>query len=83
VRAGRPVAAHAAAAIAIGAAFLLPLGISGFALALLFAGGATLYTTALARRQLGGQTGDALGMVQQTAEIAVLIAASGVAAWTD
>jgi adenosylcobinamide-GDP ribazoletransferase len=82
VRAGRPSAMHAAAALAIGAAFLLPLGLFGFALALLFASGATLYTSALARRQLGGQTGDALGMVQQTVEIAVLIAASGVAAWT-
>jgi len=82
VRAGRPSAMHAAAALAIGAAFLLPLGLFGFALALLFASAATLYTSALARRQLGGQTGDALGMVQQTVEIAVLIAASGVAAWT-
>jgi adenosylcobinamide-GDP ribazoletransferase len=82
VRAGRPSAAHAIAALAIGLAFLLPLGIFGFALALLFASAVTLYTSALARRQLGGQTGDALGMVQQTVEIAVLIAASGVAAWT-
>jgi adenosylcobinamide-GDP ribazoletransferase len=82
VRAGRPSAAHTAAALAIGTAFLLPLGLVGFAIALLLAGGATLYTNALARRQLGGQTGDALGMVQQTVEIAVLIAASGVAAWT-
>jgi len=75
VRAGRPSAAHAAAALGIGAAFLLPLGIFGFAIALLFAGGVTLYTSALARRQLGGQTGDALGMVQQSVEIAILIAA--------
>ncbi|MCA3262294.1 MAG: adenosylcobinamide-GDP ribazoletransferase [Telmatospirillum sp.] len=74
VRAGRPSAAHAAAALAIGLAFLLPLGIFGFGLALLSAGGVTLYTSALARRQLGGQTGDALGMVQQSVEIAVLIA---------
>ncbi len=82
VRAGRPSAAHAIAALGIGAAFLLPLGLFGFAIALLFAGAVTLYTSALARRQLGGQTGDALGMVQQSVEIAVLIAASGVAAWT-
>lgn len=75
VRAGRPSAADATAALGIGAAFLLPLGIFGFAIALLFAGGVTLYTSALARRQLGGQTGDALGMVQQSVEIAILIAA--------
>ena len=35
---------------------------------------AALLTGALARRKLGGQTGDILGATQQVAEIAVLLA---------
>ena len=42
--------------------------------ALAVAAAATLYVCAAARRLLGGQTGDVLGSVQQTCEIAILLA---------
>jgi adenosylcobinamide-GDP ribazoletransferase len=88
VRAGRPARGHMLAALATGAAFLLPLGPFGFALAMSFAAAATFAATAVARRQLGGQTGDALGMAQQGVEISIFVAAvsaaanNGVRAWT-
>lgn len=65
-------------ALAIGFAALLLLGI-GFALvmsALLAA--IALGLAALCRRQIGGQTGDVLGALQQAAEIAVLLAAAAI-----
>ena len=74
--AGRPSAARLRDALFLGALFLLPLGFAGAALAALFAGAAVWYIVRRARRLLGGQTGDVLGAVQQTAETAVLLAAS-------
>lgn len=76
-----PGRARVAAGLALGAAALLPLG--GAALAVLAAMAlATLLPALLARRRIGGQTGDVLGAVQQLAEAAgwlALLAASGTA----
>lgn len=58
------------AALAIGLLCLLPIGL-GAALAVAFAiAVAALVTGALAMRQIGGQTGDVLGAVQQIGECA-------------
>jgi adenosylcobinamide-GDP ribazoletransferase len=64
--------------LAIGAVALLALGISGLVaaatvLALVFYG-----FRALCLRQIGGQTGDTLGALQQLGEIAVLLVAAAV-----
>ena len=47
-------------------------GVLSAILSLLLAQGALIATTALARRKLGGYTGDVCGAVQQVSEIAVL-----------
>lgn len=77
--AGMPDATVAATAAVLGLVVaLLGLGLAapaGVLLALAAAWG----VVALARRTLGGFTGDVLGTVQQVAEIAVLLAAAG--AW--
>ncbi len=75
--AGRPGNSAQFAALMIGA--VLAAGLLGFisALAALLAGaGAAAALAWLARRQVGGHTGDVLGAVQQAGEIAVLIAAA-------
>jgi adenosylcobinamide-GDP ribazoletransferase len=72
--AGRPHPLRAAAAIGIGAllAFaLLPPGAA--AGGLIGAAGALLLVAHLARRQLGGSTGDVVGAAQQLAEIGFLL----------
>lgn len=66
----------AVAALCLGGAALLPLGLSFtfaaiFLLALVFLGLAFL-----AKQQIGGQTGDVLGALQQGGEIAVLLIAA-------
>lgn len=71
--AGRPGAAGALIGVAIAAAFLIPAGLLGVVAALLVAG-VTLGLGLLARRKIGGQTGDVLGAAQQLSEIAVLVA---------
>ncbi|PZO82229.1 MAG: adenosylcobinamide-GDP ribazoletransferase [Mesorhizobium amorphae] len=68
--------AVAASALALGSMALLPLGLGpavvlAVLLALLF-----LFWRALALRQIGGQTGDVCGALQQSAEIIVLLAAT-------
>jgi adenosylcobinamide-GDP ribazoletransferase len=77
--ASRPGSARTAAALAAALALALPLGATGLALALgVAAAGAGV--AALARRQIGGQTGDVLGAVQAASEAAgwlVLAAAAG------
>jgi adenosylcobinamide-GDP ribazoletransferase len=73
--AGRPGRARTLDALAIGGAFLLFAGPLAAILGALFAGLATLAVVRRARELLGGQTGDVLGSVQQTAEIAILLAA--------
>ena len=54
--------------IALPAGVILPVLLCGAAAALLLAG--------LVKRQIGGQTGDALGAIQQVSELACLIALS-------
>ncbi len=61
--------------IALLIAVILGTGFIGFgrtALACLLGGGAAVATTRIARRQIGGQTGDVAGAAQQLAEIAIL-----------
>jgi adenosylcobinamide-GDP ribazoletransferase len=74
VDAGRPSLAQAAASLAIGFAILLVAagparGLLAAAVALL-----ALLLAPLARRQIGGMTGDVLGAAEQVAEIAILLA---------
>jgi adenosylcobinamide-GDP ribazoletransferase len=59
----------------IGAVLLLPLGLSAALFAALLLGLSYLTIRWLALRQIGGQTGDVLGALQQLGEISVLIAA--------
>jgi adenosylcobinamide-GDP ribazoletransferase len=64
-------------AAALGAlAALLCLGLGGGIAALACGLGAALGTGTLARRRLGGYTGDVLGAAQQAAEAAILLAAA-------
>jgi adenosylcobinamide-GDP ribazoletransferase len=75
--AGRPGAAAAIAAAAIGAAIALAaLGPAQGALALGLAAIAVVAAAVLARRQIGGYTGDTLGACQQVAEIVILLVAA-------
>lgn len=53
---------------------LLALGLWTGVIAFVFAGLVALAMTGLARRQIGGYTGDVLGAVQQLTEIAMLLA---------
>ncbi|MBI5165255.1 MAG: adenosylcobinamide-GDP ribazoletransferase [Magnetospirillum sp.] len=77
--AGTPDAGTAALAAGLGlGAALLGLGTAA-AIAAVAAVAVAAAVTALARRVLGGYTGDVLGAVQQTTEIAVLLATAG--AW--
>lgn len=55
-------------------ASILLLGVGGGIAALIGAGAGALWIGWLARRQIGGQTGDVFGACQQTAEIACLCA---------
>ena len=76
--AGTVAADTAYIALAIGAVALLALGVSGLVaaaivLALIFYG-----FRALCLRQIGGQTGDTLGALQQAGEIAVLVVAAAI-----
>ncbi|MEP9388586.1 adenosylcobinamide-GDP ribazoletransferase [Mesorhizobium sp. KR9-304] len=76
--AGTVAADTAMTALATGAVALLALGVSGlaaaaFLLALVFYG-----FRALCLRQIGGQTGDTLGALQQLGEIAVLLVAAAI-----
>ena len=74
--AGVPGASAAAAcAVTLLAASLLPLGPA--ALALLLAGVAALARAAMARRQVGGHTGDVLGATAVLAECLVLSSLAG------
>jgi len=77
--AGLPDATIAATAAMLGIALALAgLGLAA-PLAVLAALAAAWGVVVLARRQLGGFTGDVLGAIQQVAEAAVLLAAAG--AW--
>jgi adenosylcobinamide-GDP ribazoletransferase len=75
--AGRPSGIGVAAAIILGAiALAAGLGSSIGVIALVFAGMAHAAMAWLCRRQIGGQTGDVLGALQQTNEILILVTAA-------
>jgi adenosylcobinamide-GDP ribazoletransferase len=75
--AGTPRAGGAIAAALIGSATALAaLGPARGAIALCLAGVMVFATVELARRQIGGHTGDVLGAFQQVGEIVILLAAS-------
>ena len=74
--AGKPETGTFLTALAIAAVAAFVLG-GAAAWILLAAGGlATLAMMALAKAQIGGQTGDVLGATQQVSEIAILLAAA-------
>ncbi len=76
--AGVPTARDASIALALGALLaVLALGLADALLALLLAGAAAGAVLWLARRMIGGYTGDVLGAVQQMAEITILLVAAG------
>lgn len=78
--AGRPEARPVGIALAISAVVaFFAFGFGGAILVLIVAGLTTYIVTIIARRLIGGQTGDVLGAIQQLTESAVLIAASGLA----
>jgi adenosylcobinamide-GDP ribazoletransferase len=79
--AGRPTLADALTGLGLGLllALLATGGVLGLGLALV-ALAAAVVTGLIALRQIGGYTGDVLGAVQQTAEVAVLLAAAAVLA---
>lgn len=73
---GRIEGAGAVAAIAIGFVLLLPCGLLFAAACVALLAGVFLIVASLALKQIGGQTGDVLGSLQQCGEIAVLAAAA-------
>jgi adenosylcobinamide-GDP ribazoletransferase len=75
--AGRPSISGVAAAVLLGLIVLiLCLGLGGALLTLLLLAGAMGVMAGLAMRQIGGQTGDVLGALEQTGEILILLMAS-------
>lgn len=66
----------AIAGAALGALALLPLGFGAFLVTLVLLAILFVAFRALCLRQIGGQTGDAAGALQQFAEIAILLVAS-------
>jgi len=60
-------------ALALGLAFAAQLPLAGLLIGLALAHGAALGLAGLARRLIGGQTGDILGAAQQLAEIAIYL----------
>jgi adenosylcobinamide-GDP ribazoletransferase len=64
--------------LAIGAVALLALGISGLVAAVIFLAVVLFGFRKLCLSQIGGQTGDTLGALQQAGEIAVLLVAAAV-----
>jgi adenosylcobinamide-GDP ribazoletransferase len=74
--AGRPTRTVALIALLIGAVIALAtLGPLIGAIGLLVSGGAVALAAMLARRQIGGYTGDVLGFFQQIGEIVILLVA--------
>ena len=76
--AGQASSETALVALAIGALALLALGMSGFVAAAVMIALVFYGFRALCLRQIGGQTGDTLGALQQAGEIAVLLVAAAV-----
>jgi len=76
--AGRPDGAQAAAAAILGFLVLaLSLGLAHAALAAVLLAIAAALTARLSVQQIGGQTGDVLGAIEQVGEIVVLLVALG------
>ncbi len=63
-------------ALAIGAVALLALGLSGLVAAVILLVAVFYAFRALCMRQIGGQTGDTLGALQQAGEVTVLLVAA-------
>ena len=75
-----PGASSLAAAVARRLSRLIVgLGLAAGLVAVVLLGGAFAFMAWLCQRQIGGQTGDVLGALEQTGEIAVLLVAA--AAW--
>ena len=74
--AGQASSETAVAGLVIGAVALLALGLSGLVVAALILALVFFGFRALCLRQIGGQTGDTLGALQQAGEIAVLLVAA-------
>jgi adenosylcobinamide-GDP ribazoletransferase len=75
--AGTPPDASSLAADLIGAAVLIAcLGVSKGLVAIVLLVGACAFLGWLSRRQIGGQTGDVLGALEQAGEVIVLLVAS-------
>ena len=72
---GRVPKESAMLALAIGFIALLPLGLGHAILAALLLALIAIALHRLALKQIGGQTGDVLGAIQQTGEVAMLIVA--------
>lgn len=75
-QAGRPSRNAVAWAGGLGVALLLPLGLGAAVTALGATAAVQLLVARHAHRRLGGQTGDVLGALQQSGEIAALLALS-------
>ena len=79
--AGRPESQPALIALGIAAVIsLFVFGISGTIVVAIVTAIVTIAIVAIARRLIGGQTGDVLGAIQQVTEAAVLITAAGLVA---
>lgn len=76
--AGTVASEPALVALAIGAVALVPLGFTGLIAGAVVLGVLFFGFRAICMRQIGGQTGDTLGALQQLAEIGVLVAAASI-----
>ena len=75
--AGQPPAGSAWLAILLGViALWLALGFGGALVACLLVAIATVLMSLISRRQIGGQTGDVLGALEQVSEIVILLVAA-------
>ncbi|TIO34463.1 adenosylcobinamide-GDP ribazoletransferase, partial [Mesorhizobium sp.] len=74
--AGTVSAETAIAGVVLGAIALLALGLGGAVFALILLGLVFIAFRALCLNQIGGQTGDTVGALQQFGEIAILLVAS-------
>jgi adenosylcobinamide-GDP ribazoletransferase len=77
--AGRPPPQCAAAAALLGIALLgLALGIVAAVVGVMLLAAASLGTARLARKQIGGHTGDLLGALEQVGEVVILLTAAAI-----
>ena len=79
-KAGRPPLPSVGAAALLGIGMLgLGLGLFGAAICLVLLAAASLLMARLAMNQIGGQTGDVLGALEQAGEIVILMTAAAIA----